>query len=339
MSLIPVRPKLIPLRPNQVSVTAPGYRPLTRTDMIDVVFSMMAPEAKTAALGDMICWLPAIKWVAETYNFVRGTVVVPPWFEDITKNVFREFPHWRINTTQRLPVHLDGVQLRTPHRVPVNATGFHLIDLGFMFFTQLPCPEDKRKYLVLDLEDVLRPEIDGPYAVMTPGTSSANRMWSVDAYNKTCDHLLSKGITPVHLGTTDMKHRPVAPTFNKGYDLSKGVNLIDCTTLLQAAKIMEGAVMVLGIDNGLLHLAAMTDVTILYGYTIAGPNQRRVYRDFGKTFELYDDSPGACRFCQEWARFHKNHHFTDCIYQENEPQCARALNAESWIATINKALE
>ncbi len=316
----------------------PNFRPNTKTEVKEVVFSFLMAGQKTAALGDMICWMAAIEFIAKNYNYVDGHLVVPKYFAELAANILKPYPHWRVHS--KVPDRLaEGFPLRQPTVNPLNATMMHLIDLGFIYFCGRVPPEDAKIYPVLDLDDIPSDDDLGPYVVMTPGATAANRMMPALVYNAICDHLLGKGITPVHLGTTEMKNRLVPPQFNTDYDLSKGVNLINQTNLLRAAKIMQGAEMVIGIDNGLLHLAAMTDVTILYGFTMAGPNQRRIYRKHGHTVELYGDKKEIpCLFCQEHVRFFIDHHFTQCIYKENEPKCVKALNKESWIASIDTVL-
>jgi hypothetical protein len=323
-----------------VIINNPNFRPGTETQRREIVFSMMRQGQITAALGDMICWMPAIEYVAENYNFVLGHLMVPPFFHEIAANIMRKYPHWRVHT--KLPERLaDGAPLKLPMDHPINATGMHLIDLGFVYFTGInPVPEGAKLYSRLDLEDVAMPkelEDIGAYVVMTPGASAVTRTMLPSVFNAITKHLQSKGITPVFLGDREMYNRKIG--FDERYDLTVGVDLIGKTTLLQAAKIMEFARMVMGIDNGLLHLAALTDVTILYGYTMTGPEQRRVYREHGHTVELYANKKDVpCLFCQERVRFFIDHHFTNCIYKENEPACVKALNAESWIANIDAVL-
>jgi ADP-heptose:LPS heptosyltransferase len=141
---------------------------------------------------------------------------------------------------------------------------------------------------------------------------------------------------PVFLGKSEMTRRDL----KSDYDYSRGYNLIDKTSLMEAAKIMKEAQVVLGIDNGLLHLASMTDATILYGFTMVGPEHRRISRPFGDTYELYGNKETLpCLFCQEKVRFFLGHNFKDCIYKEHTPACVRALNIESWVSTIEMALK
>lgn len=338
MQDIKVKPEKI------VEVRNPNFRPGTTTAIKEVVFNFIMADAKTAALGDMICWLPAIKFIAENYNYVAGHLIVPEYFMEVAQAVMREYPHWRIHT--KTPERLNGRQQRRPTADTVNATHMHLIDVGFIYFAMmLPPTPEARFYPELDLEDVEMPKFlgkrfsEGPYAVMTPGATAVNRAMPPDIYNAISDHLISNGITPVHLGTTQLEHRPQGPRFDAKYDLTKGENLVDRTTLLEAAKIISQSDMVLGIDNGLLHLAGTTDAAIIFGFTMAGPNQRRIYRKHGHTMELYPDKKElACFSCQEHVRFFHDHNFTNCIYKENVPACTKILTKESWIAGIDMIL-
>lgn len=326
---------------NEVVITNPNFRPNTTTQIRPVIFKFTLKDNYHCALGDAICWLPAIEYVAENFNYVQGNLIIPEWLHEIAKNILSKYPHWRVY--DKVPSHLSqGIQLREQIMDPVNATMMHLVDLGFLYFAgQQPTPEEYNRYPLLDLENVPipGPKLPDNYAVVIPGAQAANRKFLPHQLNGISDHLISKGITPVYLGTQTMNHGTRKIDIDDRYDLSKGVNLIGQTYLLDAAKIMEKARMVIGIDNGLLHLAGMTDATILYGYTIAGPKHRQIRRRYGHTVELYGSKEKLpCLFCQENMRFFLGHHFTECMYKEYEPSCVKELNLQSWIATIDQVL-
>jgi ADP-heptose:LPS heptosyltransferase len=314
---------------------------------IEVVFKFSLPGWTTCALGDAIAWLPAIRYVAENYPWVRGHLIIPEYLVEIATNVMRQYPHWRIHKNTIPDRLLDCVPLREQMLYP-NATMMSLVDLGFLLFNGIiPDDEKDKEYLQLDLSDaevgVVPGELSGSrYVVITPYAEALTRKMPGKVINEVSDYLLSIGRVPVYLGKTQMGKREIS--LPEGADLSKGLDLTNRTSLLVAAKIMQQAEMVLGIDNGLLHLAGMTDATILYGYTIAGPKQRRIPRPHGITYELYGDKEKVkCLFCQEKMRFHFSekggHSFTTCMYQENTPACIRELNSESWISTIDLAIK
>jgi ADP-heptose:LPS heptosyltransferase len=329
------------IKHDRVEIQNQNFRDKTQTQMRDVIFKLMMPNAPTAAMGDMISWLPAIKYVAENYNYVLGHLVVPGYFVEIAEHVIGKYKNWKVHA-DTIPDYLkDGYPLKEPLFFPINATGMHLTDLGFIYFLHTTAiPDEAKAYPTLDLQSVaLLPELTGQkYAVMTPCMEAVTRTMLARDFNLIQDHLISKGITPVYLGKTAMVGRAI--NIPEGYDMSKGINLLNKTTLLQAAKILENAQMVIGIDNGLLHLASMTEATVLYGFTIAGPKHRRILRTKGQTYELFGDKEKIkCLFCQETTRYFFDHHFTNCLYKEREPACIRALNAESWNATIDQSIK
>lgn len=328
----------------RVEILNPHFRPRTQTEMRDVIFKFTMPGWKHAALGDQIAWLPAIVYVAEQYNFVKGHLVCAPWFVDVAKEVLSSYPHWRVYSD--VPDHLgDGVPIFEMKGEIPNAAVMPLVDLGFIRFGGIyPVPEGAGVYPKLELGNIrLHEDVENEkrYAVLTTGSTAPTRRMEAHTYNGIAKHLLERGVTPVHVGTTSMNDGKRKIHIDSGYDLTLGINLINRTeSLVHTAKLLEQAEMVIGIDNGLLHLAALTDVTILYGFTMVGPNHRRIQRPYGHTYELYGDKEKLpCLFCQENVRFFFGHNFEECLYKLNVPDCVKMLNLPSWTATIDLVLK
>jgi len=323
-----------------VLIENPHFRPGTHTEPKDVVFKFAIEGEKTAALGDMIAWLPAITWVAKEYNFVNGHLVVPGYFLELAKNILSPHSNWKVHKEKISDKQLGGAQLRQQIQNPANATGFHLVDLGFVYFAGInPPPEDARFYPEIDFSKYdFTLQLPENYAVITPYYEANTRRLTASTWNAIIEHLLKHGVTPVVLGRSSMDKRRIQ--LDEGIDLGKCHDLTNKTTLMQAAHVMKNACMVIGVDNGLLHLAAMTDATILVGYTIAGPEQRRFPRKSGHTMEMYPDKETLpCRFCQERVRFFLGHNFAECIYQLQTPDCVKLLNAESFKANIDTIMK
>lgn len=321
----------------KTEIKNPNVRPGTFTDQKDWLFWF-----KFGGMGDYICWLPAIKYVAEKYQFVNGHLIVPHWFLPIAHNVLKNYKHWKI-WPDEIPFQFqDGYPMKQASLWPVNATMTHLVDLGFIYFASLTQVDDEdRFYLELNLKSHKLPNEleDIDYVVLTPGATDPTRTMPAETLNEISRHLFDKGLTPVYLGASTMNKGVRKIHYEKEYDYSLGINLIDQTTPLQAAKIMEKARCVAGIDNGLLHLAAMTKTTIVFGYTIAGPMLRRPLRREGDLWELYAEKEKLpCIFCVEHHRFFNDHDFKDCIYKDPIPKCITALNAKTWCNTIDAAL-
>lgn len=296
-------------------------------------------------IGDFICWLSALEWLARNHPQILGRVYCPDFFVEIAANVLQNYPKWKVQGRKALnEKKLQSRPTYLPFLRPINSTGAHLVDLGFIFYANInPPPEDGWYYTRLDLskiEGLELPEV--PYAVLTPGATYENRKLPAKAFNGIKNHLISRGIVPVFLGKVEVGDKRKI-LFGDDYDYSGGVDLREKTTLLQAAAIMSKAEMVIGLDNGLLHLAAMTDVPIIFGYNIAAPIHRRPRRRKidGKKPILWEIHPDpamlTCTFCQSQMRFMFNHDFKNCLYKDN--LCLDALSDEkAWCELVDNII-
>ena len=103
---------------------------------------------------------------------------------------------------------------------------------------------------------------------------------------------------------------------------------------------MGGAEVVVGLDNGLLHLAACTPVKIVAGYTTVKPAHRMPYRvgELGyKVWPVVPDLALKCRYCQSKAGFVYKFDFRSCYYGDYE--CTINLSADKYIKKIGEALD
>lgn len=116
-----------------------------------------------------------------------------------------------------------------------------------------------------------------------------------------------------------------------------GLDLIDKTTVLQAANIMSGALAVVGVDNGLLHLAGCSKVPIVAGFTTVSPDIRLPYRDGVLGKDCYVVTPPAtlaCRFCQQGTNFLYGHDYRNCLYKNDsalDRLCTKSITADRFI--------
>jgi len=172
---------------------------------------------------------------------------------------------------------------------------------------------------------------------MTPGATYENRAMLASTFNGIKDYLISRGITPVFLGNDKVGTRKVS--FEAGYDYRGGIDLRGKTTLLEAAKVMSKSEVVVGLDNGLLHLAATTEAPIVFGYNIASPEHRRPRRRVGKIIDVSPDPEKlSCTFCQSRMRMMFNHDFRRCVYGDNA--CVKELgDVKLWSDAIEEAME
>jgi ADP-heptose:LPS heptosyltransferase len=100
---------------------------------------------------------------------------------------------------------------------------------------------------------------------------------------------------------------------------------------------MARAAATLGLDNGLLHLAACGPAPVVFGLTTADPRHRTPPRSEGeRTIVLTPPESLTCRFCQSRMRFLVGHNFDRCIYEDYA--CTKTLTGELYLRALDVVL-
>ena len=111
------------------------------------------------------------------------------------------------------------------------------------------------------------------------------------------------------------------------------IDMIDQTTFPEALAILQDAKCVIGLDNGLIHLAGLTDAPIVVGYTTVDPYYRLPYRHGVKGWNCQVVEPtSACRYCQTSILASYGIPFNRCNIITKE--CMYSLKADNWISKI-----
>lgn len=306
----------------------------------------------SAGLGDLINWVPALEWAAKENPHLDCFFYFKNPFLEVAENIFNSTPRVKVHHVSEFQkVVKDGDAVLDFRNVSqyINATGAHLLDLGFMIFCCSSEPYEgynrlpRIHYADLFTDEVIQ-SLPGPYAVFTPGATTDTRAMPARAFNELVRYTHDLGITPVFLGKKqfleDFKTEEHFTRFNEDYDYSLGLDLRDETTLLQATEIMGQAKFVLGIDNGLLHFAGCTEVPIIFGHTITTVKQRDIRRPEGLTINIsLDKKDLSCIGCQANMRFIFGHSFKKCVYDDYK--CLELLfadNCATWKKAINMVL-
>jgi len=308
-------------------------------------------------LGDYINMSASLLYIAENFPHVKGRVIVNPPFLAVMKYLLRDFTSWYCIDGRDKNLKLEDGSLIVapdPKTQSINATGAHLLDLGYHFFLNVErAPSPEHDYL---------PRIDyagpwkwksldrsSPYAVFTPGATTDSRTMPAKPFNELVDYALSLGVTPVFLGKKNFaatEHlegvKDYSARFDKNYDLSKGVDLREQTTLLESVQIMRGAKFVLGLDNGLLHFAGTTSVPIIFGHNIADVKHREIRRpNPNYTFNIQVPREAlGCIGCQSNMRYAVGHRFNRCAY--GDLKCLDLLfydDSATWKLAIDEAMK
>lgn len=309
-------------------------------------------------VGDYINWASAIKWIHETYTHVDGRVYVSELFLRVAEYLFADYPRWKVIHRDKFPAaHERGAPIcnPAPSTQLINACGAHLMDLGYWYFSCVDPVPGTSVIVPKDLE-MLEIKYEGPwkwpeldpnsdFALFTPGCTSEVREMPVKAFNELVDYTIKKGITPVFLGKRELSENYEAKFLH--YDLSRGIDLRERTDLIEATQLMRKARFILGIDNGLLHMAGTTDCPTIFGHNVAPAVQRHLRRRKGFTVNItVPETELPCIGCQSKMRFMPNgHDFRQCFWKKHNPEkdriCLSHLfknDSKEWKAAIDKVL-
>lgn len=319
---------------NVVELSTKFFRPETKTREQPMNFVI-----GQGGLGDYIGYMSAIKFIAENCPNVLGHLYCIKWFMEIAENILAPYEKWTVHETKELTKkHLAKRPTFGPSPIPIGRHGAHAVDLGFIYYlNQNTAQPDYDCYPELDLSvlaELALPEKD--FVVMTPVSSNEPKTMRAVTFNGIKDWLIEKGIVPIFLGQPSFREGKVS--INPDFDFSGGISLLGETTLLACAGIMSRAKAVVGLDNGLLHLAATTEVPILYGYTISSPEHTRPRRKKGKTHDIYPDPQTlSCTFCQSNMRLFANHDFRYCLY--GDTKCLDVISdPKYWTDALEKII-
>jgi len=260
----------------------------------------------------------------------------------LCKKVFENYPLCRVRGLDSRAEYNDKLPARSPYAHAVSNLSMHLTEHAFITLAGRTVPPEEMNYIKLDPIDTTSFNLPKNYIVLTTGYTSKARAWKSESVNAVSDYIISKGFTPVYLGkgyTHAYKDEGIKGTFEADY--SKGINLIDKTNIFEAHAIMANSKAVLGIDNGLLHLAALSDAHIIYGFTSVIPEHRLPYRNNIKGHNVQVIMPTeqelACIGCQSKMTFvSKEHDFRNCFYGPDDFKCLDAMGSDKWIEALKK---
>ncbi len=300
-------------------------------------------------LGDHLARMVAIKYIKETWKHVEMNVIVPDFFQDLAKNLvpgivvgkFSDGPKYWANG-------LPAIQTKGM----VDAMRTHLVDNAFTVFANKQVEDKDKNYCKLNTKniDITKFNLPEKYVVVTTGFTAEVREMKASVVNEVASYIKSKGYEVVFLGSkaasTGLDSQKIlVGNFNTEIDFSVGIDLIDKTTLLQAGKIIGQAKSIVGVDNGLLHIAGCTDTYIIAAFTNVAPELRLPYRNNQLGWNctaIVPEKSLKCRFCQSNWGFDLKTNFTKCYYKENKMdttiKCVDSMTSSKFIEALEKVL-
>lgn len=294
-------------------------------------------------LGDCIARLPAVKYVMETHPHVQVRFWVPDYFVDFAKRslpkdvITRSYTDAKTKYNTHLPGRAFSVHIHTN-------LSTHMTDHAFSILCNKNVEPEVKNYLKPDTSDInlFKFHLPEKFVVITTGFTAEVREMRPDIINTIVSYIKSKGYEVVFLGKEEtfngVKHI-IKGTFKAEIDFTQGLNLINKTNLLESHAVISKAKTIVGLDNGLLHVAGCTDIPIVGGYTTVEPKYRMPYRNNVLGWNYYPVVPPEslnCRFCQSNWTFTYEHDFKTCYYKDYE--CTKQLSANRYIEQLEKIL-
>lgn len=269
------------------------------------------------------------------------------WIHDygveLCSNVFQNYPHCIIKGLSKKKDYVNDRIARSPYAHKISNLSCHLVEHGFYTMAHTSVEDVHKNYIELEPIDISKYNLPEKFVVVTTGFTSETRQWKKDSINETVDYIIKKGYTPVFIGKSNT---PTGTdhviTGNFDADYTKGINLINQTSLFEAHAIMDKSSAVIGIDNGLLHLAAMSKNTkIVFGFTSVEPRHRLPYRDgiLGKDCYVVKPKDLKCFGCQSNMNFaDTTHDFKYCFYGPDDYSCVKMMTSDLFIEQLEKIL-
>ncbi len=319
-------------------------------------------------LGGQINYSIATTWLARNQPQIHGRVWCEQFLVPLMKDIHAPYDNWKVLPSNQMAQLLEsGTAIIGPLLAKNGAPqprqffqcfGAHPADVGTSMYLSSLLPDAELPILDYPASQ-LQPNIkrlQGKYVVFTAGGTTPIRTMTGSHLNPLIAYVKTLGLTPVFLGKRDLLNTgKVSTAFADDTDYSAGIDLRDQTPLKSAALIMQHAACTVGIDGGLLHLAAvMKDSRIVFGYNITTVEHRVPRRTHGKTVNVTltkEELP--CIGCQsEWKQV-PNTMFDECNYSkgrfgwdETKPERARAClrimfenDSERFKRAIDEALK
>lgn len=343
-----------------------GYWPDTPLDslVINFIFS-------DEGLGGFATWTAVTTWIARNCPQVYGRIFCLKPLVPLFQDIHAEFPDWEIYDVKNDHHRLENgtrmygscyqMGVNKADRQLLNPLGTHPIDVASGFFLgTAPAPPDAILPILDYPESRLHPKVKAlgryKYVVFPGGGTTPIRTLGGAELNPIIAHVKSLGLTPVFLGHKDGLGNKGNATLPTDIDTTDGLDLRHQTSIKEAAIIMQHAACTVGIDGGLLHIAAlMKDSRVVFGYNITTVENRVPRRTHGRDYAVYIPiSPELpCSGCQTRWKHMTTHHFSHCYYEKGQggwleahPERARKCmtmlfenGSERWIKAIDEVIK
>lgn len=295
-------------------------------------------------LGDCIAQMPAIKYIRDYAPNVTLHCWTHDYFVDFAKKLCPGvIIHGLSEAKKKFNPKLASVRMSHPQHTNL---GSHMVDVGFHLLADKQVPIEHKNYLSLPTNNIKIDKFKLPdkYIVLSVGFTVPVREMLPSVANGIIDYCKGQNIPVVVLGnqiTLASSGYTIVGQFKEEINYQDTINLINKTNLLESAAIIARSNGIVGLDNGLLHVAGCTEAPIVAAYTTVRPEHRLPIRHNELGWNCYSIEPPvslACRGCQSNMIHVYDHDFRKCYYDEVIPSCVKLITADKYIEHIKKLI-
>ena len=312
------------------------------------------------AIGDICATLPVLEYLIDNFHQDgKYKIIALPQFRDlfyfipdskffdVGKRVDYEenYIQFKLNMLEQDIVKtfvFQNGQSSKMQVIPqyVNPLRMHLTHYASIQLANRVLPLEDMNYLRYPLDKSLIEKFNIDFSkcvAINPVFRSHTRKFLIAELTKICNYIKSKGYQPLFIGRDEIDYEDKEKSAKViNFDFSQGIDLRNKTTIKEVANIIANCKTIIGVDNGLLHLAAMTEIPIVAGYTVASPEMRLPIRNNVLGYNVYPILPDIeCQGCQDKWQL-DNHNFNNCYHKHYN--CIRQMTAEKFIKELEKIL-
>lgn len=324
---------------------------------------MFSPQQKiyvlatTGAMGDTVCTFPIIKtlidrghieklFVDSRYidlyklffdndllvNMQEAMMIIPA--SQVTPDIPQHVIDPRTGEARFLnyPINPNIPVVETLQARPTSIHS-HLVDCFSLTLCDVILKDSQKNMPLVDRKKLPPRIIKEDYIVIAYGATTEHRRMLPEVFNGLVKHATEQGYKVVLLGNENhelnCQGTLTKPSF-EGINREGCIDLINATSVVEALGILYDATAVYGVDNGLLHLASLTDTYIVGGFTTVDPYYRIPFRHNEKGWHYCTVIPDTqCKFCQTDTFCTYGINFLRCNTTTKE--CMKSLTLDKWL--------
>jgi len=277
-------------------------------------------------IGDLLCYIPALRAAATDFPANKFHVQIPVSLMNVYKHFFGGSSNIYLTilgtpTERRDSKYFDAkgnlAQLHT-------TLGTNLIDYGFYTILDRAPKKWERGHAQFKFA----PEDRDGSVLLTPGYTAKSRMLPGTAWNAIADGLRARGCAPKWVGAE-------TALYPEGIDWNLAEDLRGTTPdLLDTARLIHKSGAVIGLDNGLIHVAAMTPTPIVVGYSSQLPELRQPMHAGELRPRTEIVKTDGCNGCEARIRFNETVDFRECYF--GDYQCISNLNPQLFLDAFDR---